>query len=96
MLIGKKISQLPSLSAATSATTIPVESSTLTYNITVDTLSKSDSFTNNFANFYSNPSLISKDLIIPNDVNAMIIGPTATTSPSIIISIGTGSTLTIV
>lgn len=95
MLIGKKISQLPSLTAVTSAVTIPVEISSTTYNITVDSLSKSDSFTNNLANFYSNPSLITKNIYIPPGVNALIIGPTATTDASIVIEISSGSTLTI-
>lgn len=95
MLIGKTISQLPSLTAVTSAVTIPVEISSTTYNISVDSLSKSDSFTNNFANFYSNPSIITKNIYIPSGVNALIIGPTATTDPSVIIEIASGSTLTI-
>lgn len=95
MIIGKKISELPSLSAATSATTIPVESSSITYNISVDKLSKSDSFANNLANFYSNPTNISKDIYIPPYVNALIVGPTATTDPSVTIFVSTASTLTI-
>ena len=94
-LIGKTITQLHSLTSVTSGASIAVQLLTTTYNATISDLAKSDSFTNNLSNFYSNPSLISKNLIIPNDVNAMIIGPTATTSPSITISIGTGSTLTI-
>jgi len=95
MLIGKKISQLPNLTVVTSAVTIPIEVSSITYNISVDALSKSDSFTNNFANFYSNPSIITKNIYIPPNVNALIIGPTATTNPSVIIEIASGSTLTI-
>jgi len=94
-LIGKTITQLPSLTAVTSAVTIPVEISSTTYNITVDSLSKSDSFTNNFANFYSNPTNITKNIYIPPFVNALIIGPTATTDPSVTIFIDSGSTLTI-
>ena len=95
MIIGKKISQLPSLTAVTSATTIPVESSSVTYSTTVDALSKSDSFINNTSNFYSTPSIITKNIYIPPNVNALIIGPTATTDPSVIIEIASGSTLTI-
>jgi hypothetical protein len=95
MLIGKTITQLPILTAVTSAVTIPVEISSTTYNISIDSLSKSDSFTNNFANFYSNPSIITKNIYIPSGVNALIIGPTATTDPSVIIEIASGSTLTI-
>ena len=95
MLVGKTITQLPSLTAVTSAVTIPVEVSSTTYSITVDSLSKSDSFTNNLANFYSNPSIIAKNIYIPSGVNALIIGPTATTDPSVTIFIDSGSTLTI-
>lgn len=95
MLVGKTITQLPSLTAVTSAVTIPVEVSSTTYSITVDSLSKSDSFTNNLSNFYSNPSIITKNLYIPPGVNALIIGPTATTDPSITIEVASGATLTI-
>jgi hypothetical protein len=96
MLVGKTITQLPILTAVTSAVTIPVEVSSTTYNITVDALSKSDSFVNNTANFYSTPALITKNIYIPPNVNAVIFGPTATTDPSIIIEIASGSTLTII
>ncbi len=95
MLVGKTITQLPSLTAITSAVTIPVEVSSTTYSMTVDSLSKSDSFTNNLANFYSNPSIITKNIYIPPNVNAILVGPTATTDPSVIIEISSGSTLTI-
>jgi len=95
MLVGKTITQLPSLTAVTSAVTIPVEVSSTTFSITVDSLSKSDSFTNNFANYYSNPSIISKNIYIPPGVNALIIGPTATTDASVTIFVDSGSTLTI-
>jgi len=95
MLVGKTITQLPSLTAVTSAVTIPVEVSSTTFNITVDSLSKSDSFANNLANFYSNPSIITKNLYIPPNVNALLVGPTATTEPSVTIFIDSGSTLTI-
>jgi hypothetical protein len=95
MLVGKTITQLPNLTVVTSAVTIPVEVSSTTYSMTVDALSKSDSFTNNLANFYSTPSIITKNIYIPPNVNALIIGPTATTDPSIIIEISSGSTLTI-
>jgi hypothetical protein len=95
MLTGKTITQLPTLTAVTSAVTIPVEISSTTYNISVDSLSKSDSFTNNLSNFYSNPSIITKNIYIPPGVNALIIGPTATTDPSVTIFIDSSSTLTI-
>jgi len=95
MLVGKTITQLQTLTAVTSAVTIPVEVSSTTYSMTVDSLSKSDSFTNNLANFYSNPSIITKNIYIAPNVNAVIFGPTATTDPSIIIEISSGSTLTI-
>ncbi len=95
MLVGKTITQLPSLTAITSAVTIPVEVSSTTYSITVDSLSKSDSFINNTSNFYSNPSIITKNLYIPSNVNAVLVGPTATTDPSVTIFVDSGSTLTI-
>jgi hypothetical protein len=95
MLVGKTITQLPSLTAITSAVTIPVEVSSTTFSITVDSLSKSDSFVNNTSNFYSNPTFITKNIYIPPNVNAVLVGPTATTDPSVIIEISSGSTLTI-
>ena len=95
MLVGKSITQLPSLTAVTSAVTIPVEVSSTTYSITVDSLSKSDSFTNNLSNFYSNPTFITKNIYIPPNVNAVLVGPTATTDPSVTIFVDSGSTLTI-
>jgi hypothetical protein len=95
MLVGKTITQLPSLTAVTSAVTIPVEVSSTTYSITVDSLSKSDSFTNNLSNFYSNPTFITKNIYIPPNVNAVLVGPTATTDPSVTIFVDSGSTLTI-
>jgi hypothetical protein len=95
MLVGKTITQLPSLTAVTSAVTIPVEVSSTTFSITVDSLSKSDSFTNNLSNFYSNPSFITKNIYIPPGVNAILVGPTATTDPSVTIFVDSGSTLTI-
>lgn len=96
MLTGKTISQLPNLSAVTSAVTIPLEISSTTYHMTVDSLSKSDSFINNTSNFYSTPAVITKNIYIPPNVNALIIGPTATTNPNVTIEIAPGSTLTII
>jgi hypothetical protein len=95
MLVGKTITQLPNLTVVTSAVTIPVEVSSTTFSITVDSLSKSDSFTNNLSNFYSNPSLITKNIYIPPGVNAILVGPTATTDSNVTIFIDSGSTLTI-
>jgi hypothetical protein len=95
MLVGKTITQLPSLTAVTSAVTIPVEVSSTTFSITVDSLSKSDSFTNNLSNFYSNPTFITKNIYIAPGVNALLIGPTATTDSNVTIFIDSGSTLTI-
>ena len=95
MLTGKTITQLPNLTAVTSAVTIPVEVSSTTFSITVDSLSKSDSFTNNLSNFYSNPSIITKNIYIPPGVNALLVGPTATTDSNVTIFIDSDSTLTI-
>jgi hypothetical protein len=94
-LIGKTITQLPSLTSVTSGASIAVQFQTTTYNATISDLAKSDSFTNNLSNFYSNPSIITKNIYIPPGVNALIIGPTATTDPSVTIFIDSSSTLTI-
>ena len=80
MLVGKTITQLPSLTAVTSEVTIPVEVSSTTYSITVDALSKSKSFTNNSAIFYSNPKIITESFTVPSNSNALMIGPTVTLS----------------
>lgn len=75
MLIGKTISQLPNLSAVTSAVTIPVEISSTTYHMTVDSLSKAHPFLNISANFFSNPKVITENINIPENSNALMVGP---------------------
>ena len=94
-LIGKTITQLPSLTSVTSGASIAVQLLTTTYNATISDLAKSDSFTNNLSNFYSNPQVITKPINIPNDTNALIIGPTITLSGDGSYNIGLNSVLTI-
>jgi hypothetical protein len=79
MITGKTITQLPNLITPTLNTSLPAQEGNLTYNVTVDnlanTLSTAEPFMNISANFYSNPQTISETIDIPQNSNAIIIGP---------------------
>jgi hypothetical protein len=79
ILTGKTITQLPNLITPTLETALLSQESNSTYNLTIDnlanTLSNAEPFMNVSANFYSNPQTISKTIDIPQDSNALIIGP---------------------
>lgn len=90
VLTGKTITELPNLASPTLNASIPIQESGTTYNTTVDdlasTLSKAEPFLNISANYYSNPQVYTEDVVIPDNTNALIIGPVVTFS---------GATLTI-
>ena len=76
---GKTITQLPNLITPTLNTALLVQESNTTYNLTINnlanTLASAEPFMNVSANFFSNPQIISKTINIPQDSNALIIGP---------------------
>ena len=78
-LTGKTITQLPNLITPTLETALLSQESNSTYNLRLDnlanTLSNAEPFMNVSANFYSNSQTISKIIDIPQDSNALIIGP---------------------
>jgi hypothetical protein len=47
------------------------------------------------ANFYSNPQLYTEDINIPQNSNALIIGPTITLALGVTISVPQNSVLTV-
>jgi len=79
ILTGKTITQLPNLITPTLNTALLVQESNTTYNLTINnlanTLASAEPFMNVSANFFSNPQIISKTINIPQDSNALIIGP---------------------
>lgn len=90
MITGKTITQLPNLITPTLNTALPAQEGNSTYNITVDnlanTLATAEPFTNISANFFSNPKVITENIEIPQNSNALMIGP---------ITIQTGFTITV-
>jgi hypothetical protein len=91
ILTGKTITQLPNLITPTLNTALPAQEGNSTYNVTVDnlanTLATAEPFMNISANFFSNPKVITKNIQIPQNSNALMIGPT--------ITIGSGGTINI-
>jgi len=99
MITGKTITQLPNLITPTLNTALPAQEGNSTYNVTVDnlatTLSTAEPFMNVSANFYSNPQLYTEDINIPQNSNALIIGPTITLALGVTISVPQNSVLTV-
>ena len=79
IVTGKTITQLPNLITPTLNTALPAQEGNSTYNVTVDnlatTLSTAEPFINISANFFSNPKSFSETIDIPQNSNAIIIGP---------------------
>lgn len=79
IVTGKTITQLPNLITPTLNTALPAQEGNSTYNVTVDnlatTLSTAEPFMNISANFFSNPKILSETIDIPQNSNAIIIGP---------------------
>jgi hypothetical protein len=79
IVTGKTITQLPNLITPTLNTALPAQEGNSTYNVTVDnlatTLSTAEPFMNISANFFSNPQIVSETIDIPQNSNAIIIGP---------------------
>jgi hypothetical protein len=99
IVTGKTITQLPNLITPTLNTALPAQEGNSTYNVTVDnlanTLATAEPFMNVSANFYSNPQVYTEDINIPQNSNALIIGPTITLASGATISIPDNSVLTI-
>lgn len=99
MITGKTITQLPNLITPTLNTALPAQEGNSTYNVTVDnlanTLATAEPFINVSANFYSNPQVYTESIEIPQNSNALIIGPTITLASGVTISIPENSVLTI-
>jgi len=99
MITGKTITQLPNLITPTLNTALPAQEGNSTYNVTVDnlanTLATAEPFMNVSANFYSNPQTISENIQIPQNSNAIMIGPIITLPSGFTISIPENSVLTI-
>jgi hypothetical protein len=99
MITGKTITQLPNLITPTLNTALPAQEGNSTYNVTVDnlatTLSTAEPFMNISANFFSNPQLYTEDINIPQNSNALIIGPTITLALGVTISVPYPSVLTV-
>jgi hypothetical protein len=79
IVTGKTITQLPNLITPTLNTALPAQEGNSTYNVTLDnlatTLSTAEPFMNISANFFSNPKILSETIDIPQNSNAIIIGP---------------------
>lgn len=99
MITGKTITQLPNLITPTLNTALPAQEGSSTYNVTVDnlanTLATAEPFMNVSANFYSNPQVYTESIQIPQNSNALIIGPTITLASGVTISVPQNSVLTI-
>jgi hypothetical protein len=99
IVTGKTITQLPNLITATLNTALPAQEGNSTYNVTVDNLANAlanaEPFMNISANFYSNPQVYTEDINIPQNSNALIIGPTITLASGVTISVPQNSVLTI-
>jgi hypothetical protein len=99
MITGKTITQLPNLITPTLNTALPAQEGNSTYNVTVDnlatTLSTAEPFMNISANFFSNPQLYTEDINIPQNSNALIIGPTITLALGVTITVPQNSVLTV-
>jgi hypothetical protein len=100
MITGKTITQLPNLITPTLNTALPAQEGNSTYNVTVDnlanTLATAEPFMNISANFYSNPQVYTENLEIPQNSNAIIIGPTITVASGVTISVPQNSVLRII
>lgn len=98
MITGKTITQLPNLITPTLNTALPAQEGNSTYNVTVDnlanTLATAEPFMNISANFFSNPKVITENIQIPQNSNAIMIGP-ITLPSGFTISIPENSVLTI-
>jgi hypothetical protein len=96
MITGKTITQLPNLITPTLNTALPAQEGNSTYNVTVDNLANAlataEPFMNISANFFSNLKTISETIDIPQNSNALIIGPVSILAT---INIPTNSDLTI-
>ena len=79
MITGKTITQLPNLITPTLNTALPAQESNTTYNVTVDNLANAlataEPFMNISANFFSNPKIVSETINIPQNSNALMVGP---------------------
>lgn len=99
MITGKTITQLPNLITPTLNTALPAQEGNSTYNVTVDnlanTLATAEPFINVSANFYSNPQVYTESIEIPQNSNALIIGPTITLASGVTITVPQNSVLTI-
>lgn len=99
MITGKTITQLPNLITPTLNTALPAQEGNSTYNVTVDnlanTLATAEPFMNVSANFYSNPKVYTESIEIPQNSNALIIGPTISLGQGVTISVPENSVLTI-
>lgn len=99
MITGKTITQLPNLITPTLNTALPAQEGNTTYNVTVDnlanTLATAEPFMNVSANFYSNPQVYTESIEIPQNTNALIVGPTITLANGATISVPENSVLTI-
>lgn len=99
MITGKTITQLPNLITPTLNTALPAQEGNSTYNVTVDnlanTLATAEPFMNVSANFYSNPQVYTESIEIPQNTNALIIGPTITLASGVTITVPQNSVLTI-
>jgi hypothetical protein len=100
IVTGKTITQLPNLITPTLNTALPAQEGNSTYNVTVDnlanTLATAEPFMNISANFYSNPQVYTEDINIPQNSNAIIIGPTITVASGVTISVPQNSVLRII
>jgi hypothetical protein len=99
ILTGKTITQLPNLITPTLNTALPAQEGNTTYNVTVDnlanTLAGAEPFMNISANYYSNPQFITEDIQIPQNSNALIVGPTISLASGVTINVPLNSVLTI-